>query len=132
MSNTTITQIDWGNVIAGDEVFEPGQLTFAAEDTVLSGTILARDSVTKNWVPFVVGGTTNENGIPKGILTYEVSATAAVDVAIRAMVHGKVKTERLIIHADEDGSNVDADVLDQLRVYGITAENIKQLGRQET
>jgi hypothetical protein len=127
MSNITITNVDIGNVILKDGEFRDDLLTFAGAATVLAGTILARDSVSLKLVPFVKGGTTNEDGIPKAVLTYDVTATGAGDVAIRDMVSGSVRAERLIIDADGDGSNVDVVVLDQLRDYSLVSIDVTEL-----
>lgn len=127
MSNIDVDNVDLGNVILEDVRFEDGLLTFGDAGTVVAGTILARDSVSLKFVPFVKGGTTNEDGIPKAVLTYDVTAAEAGDVAMRALVNGRVRKERLIIDADGDGSNVDAAVLDGLRNYSITALSVKDL-----
>jgi len=125
MSNMTIENVDISNVVIfGD--FEDGELYFSAADTVLAGTILARDSISLKYVPFVKGGTTNENGIPKAILTVDVTATAAGDVAIRALIAGTVRQDKLIIDADGTGINIDAVVLDQLRDYAIIANKVDE------
>lgn len=127
MSNLTATNIDNGSVFIDCGEFEDGLLTFGAAGTVVEGTILAVDSVSLKYVPFVKGGTANENGIPKAVLTYDVAATAAGDEAIRAGIDGQVRIDKLIIDADGDGSNVDKAVLDQLRDYGITPRTVTEL-----
>lgn len=127
MSNITVTNVDIGNVILKDGEFRDDLLTFAGAATVKEGTILARDSVSLKLVPFVKGGVTNENGIPKAVLTYDVTATGAGDVAIRDMVSGSVRAQRLVIDADGDASNVDAAVLDQLRDYALVSIDVQEL-----
>lgn len=127
MANLTITNVDLGNVILKDGEFRDDLLTFAGAGTVVEGTILARDSVSLKLVPFVKGGVTNENGIPKAVLTYDVTAAGAGDESIRDMVSGSVRAERLIIDADGDGSNVDAAVLDQLRDYSLVSIDVQEL-----
>lgn len=127
MSNITVTNVDIGNVILKDGEFRDDLLTFAGAGTVKEGTILARDSVSGKLVPYVKGGVTNENGIPKAVLTYDVTATGAGDVAIRDMVSGSVRAQRLIIDADGDGSNVDAVVLDELRDYSLVSIDVQEL-----
>lgn len=127
MSNITVTNVDIGNVILKDGEFRDDLLTFAGAATVKEGTILARDSVSLKLIPFVKGGTTNEDGIPKAVLTYDVTATAAGDVAIRDMVSGSVRAQRLVIDADGDASNVDAAVLDQLRDYALVSIDVQEL-----
>ena len=127
MANITITNCDLGNVILEGADIRDELLTFAGAATVLAGTILARDSVSLLLVPFVKGGVTNENGIPKAVLTYDVTAAGAGDEAVRACVGGKVRKERLIIDADGDGSNIDDAVLDQLRDYAIIPIDVQEL-----
>jgi len=127
MANLEITNVDQGNVVLADGRFRDELLTFGAGGTVVAGTILARDSSSLKLVPYVKGGITNENGIPKAVVTYDVTATAAGDVPIRALESGEVRAERLVIDADGDNSNVDAAVLDQLRDYKIVAQDVQQL-----
>jgi len=127
MSNLTITNVDLGSVILQGGQFSDALLTVGGAVTILEGTILARDSVSLKLVPFVKGGVTNGNGIPKAILTYEVSSTGAGDIAIRDMVSGVVRAGRLVIHADGDASNVDAAVLDQLRDYSLVSIDVQEL-----
>ena len=127
----TITNINTANVILKDAQFQEDPLTFAGAATVLAGTILARDSVSLKLVPFVKGGSTNENGIPKAVITYAVTAAGAGDEQVRAMVSGSVREELLIIDADGDASNLDQAVTDQLRAYGIVPVNITELAIQD-
>lgn len=127
MSNVTITNIDLGGVIYKDPDFRQGLLTFAGAATVAEGTILARDSVSGNFVPYVIGGSTNENGIPKAILTYDVTSAGAGNIAIQAMISGVVRKERLIVNADGDDSNITEAILDQLRDYSIVSADVTEL-----
>ena len=127
MSNITITNNDLNSPILQDADFRDELITFAGADILAPGTILARDSVSLKLVIFVKGGTTNENGIPKAILTYEVEATGAGDVPVRAAVAGKYRKEKLVIDADGDDSNIDNAVIDQLRDYGLTPINVDEL-----
>lgn len=127
MSNITITNNDLGSVILKDAQFRDGAITFAGADTFVEGTILAVDSVSLKFVPFVKGGVTNENGIPKAILTYDVTATGAGDVQARVGVAGSYRKERLVIDADGDASNVDQAVIDQLRDYGLVPIDVQEL-----
>ena len=127
MSNLTITNVSLGSVILLNGQFNDDQITFGGAGTLKEGTILARNSSTLKLVPFVKGGSSNGNGIPKAVLTYAVTATGAGNVAVRDMVSGSVRAERLIIDADGDASNVDAAVLDQLRDYSLIAIEVKEL-----
>lgn len=127
MPNLTITNLNIGSSILEDAKFEDGLLTLAGADTIAPGTILARDSVSLKYVLFVKGGVTNENGIPKAILTQQVVATGAGDSPIRPAIYGRYRKERLIIDADGDDSNIDGAVKDQLRDYGLTPINVTEL-----
>jgi len=127
MADPVITNVDLGSVIFDGGVFRDELLTFAGAGTVLEGTILARDSVSELLVPFVKGGVANENGIPKALVTFDVVATGAGDVPIRAAVGGNFRKERLVIDADGDDSNVDDVVLDELRDYGLFATDVQEL-----
>ncbi len=119
MANVVITNNDLGSVILKNAEHRDEELTFAGAATVVEGTILARDSVSLKLVPYVKGGVTNENGIPKAIATNDVVAAGAGDEQMRAAVSGFFRKERLIIDADGDGSNIDNAVLDQLRDYDL-------------
>lgn len=123
----TVTNIDLGNVVLCDAEFKDDLLTFAGAATVLEGTILARDSVSGKLVPYVIGGSTNENGIPKTVMTYDVTAAGAGDVAVRSMISGKVRKERLVVNADGDDSNITNAILDQLRSYSIVPVSVDEL-----
>ena len=123
----TITNVDQGSVILKNAQHRDDIITFAGADTFAEGTILARDSVSGKLVLFVKGGATNENGIPKAILTYDITLAAGGDSPARVMVSGEVRKERLIIDADGDDTNVDAAVIDQLRDYGLVAISVSEL-----
>ncbi len=127
MANLTITNVDIGSVIMQDGQFRDDLLTVGGAVTVLSGTILARDSISLKLVPFVKGGVANENGVPKAVLTYDVTSTGAGDESIRDMVSGSVRAERLIIDADGNNSNVDNKVLDQLRDFALVSIDVQEL-----
>lgn len=127
MGDPIITNNDLGSVILKNAEFQDDELTFAGAGTVLAGTILARDSVSGLYVPFVKGGVVNENGIPKAVVTYDVVAAGAGDESIRAGVAGEYRKERLVIDADGDDSNIDKVVEDELRNYGLVPINVAEL-----
>ena len=127
MSNITRTEVDIGSVVLSDAQFRDSEITFAGADILAEGTILAVDSVSLKHVIFVKGGATNENGIPKAILTYELEATGAGDLPARVAVAGSYRKERLIIDADGDDSNIDQAVIDQLRDYGLVPIDTQEL-----
>ena len=65
--------------------------------------------------------------IPNAIATYDVVAAGAGNEAIRAMIAGSVRKERLIIDADGDGSNITDAILDQLRDFTIVSVDVAEL-----
>ena len=129
MPNSTVTNVDLGAVEVEGAVCLDDVVAFAGADSFAAGTILARDSVSEKLVLFVKGGSTNENGIPKAVLTYGIESSGVGDVRARVLVRGQVNRDRLIIDADGDGSNVDDVVIDQLRNYGIVASPVEQLAQ---
>lgn len=129
MADPIVTNVDLGSVIHSNAMHRDELLTLAGADVIAEGTILARDSVSGKLVLFVKGGSTNENGIPKAVTTYEDSISGAGDLSIRAMISGNVRKERLIIDADGDGSNVDNAVVDQLRDYSIVSVDVQELAQ---
>ena len=121
------TNIDNGVVLMDGGRHEDALLTLAGADSIAAGTILARDSSTLKYVLFVKGGSTNQNGIPKAVLLDPVVSTGAGDVAIRPLIQGVVRTDKLVIDANGDASAVDAAVRDQLRAYGIVCQSVGEL-----
>lgn len=127
MSNKDIQNIDQGNVILANAKFDDDTLTFGADETIAEGTILARNTASANLVPFEVGGT-GGNEIPVAILTYEKSGNSE-NLPARVLTAGEVREERLIIHADGDGSNITKAILDQLRQISIIPQNVRDLSK---
>lgn len=133
MANPTITNVDSGWVQISDPVVSDELITFGAAGTLAAGTILARDTSTLKLIPFVKGGSTAGNGVPKAVLQYPVTAAGAGDVAARPLIGGKVRKDKLIILADGDATNVDKAVEDALRLTGffvMTNVNLSQLDNQ--
>lgn len=128
MANIEITQVDTGSVEIEGGKFQDELITFTGADTLAAGTILARDSVSGKLVVYAIGGVTNENGVPKAVLTYPVVAAGAGDEPARVLVAGRVNATRLVVDADGDASNITAAILDELRSYGIVALDVEQLG----
>ena len=105
--------------------------TAAGADTFLANTLLAVDSSTLKAVPFVKGGTTNDNGTPRLVLTTQLVTTGAGDTKIRAMQTGELITNRTVIHADGDSSNIDNAVKVACTDQGITLIDSVTLGKRD-
>lgn len=124
----TTTTIDYGSVFWDKPEVEDHLLTFAGPATYLKGTLLARDTATQKWVPFVVGGATNGNGTPRGILAHDATAAGAGDQSARVVVAcNAVNRKRLIIAADGSDTNLTKLHEDVLRSYSIVCVNAQQL-----
>ena len=127
MATLEITNNDPGSVVVWEPVYRDDVITFAGADTLLPGTILARDSSTLKLVIFVKGGSTNENGIPKAVLLEELVAAGSGDLPVRPLIGGHVRFADLVIDADADNSNVDNAVRDELRDFGLVVRDTQQL-----
>lgn len=115
----TVTKVDPNDGIIKRGKYIDILFTAAGAKTFLQNTILALDSVSLKAVVYEKGGSTNENGIPKFILTYPVTTTGAGDVRVRAMLTGELVTERCVIDADGDASNIDNAVKSLCKDQGI-------------
>jgi hypothetical protein len=133
MSNYTRTHIDTrGPIVEVDrDAFEDGTVAFGGADTLAPGTILARHTGSGKFQIYVKGGSSNGNGVPVAVLTYELEATGAGDKPVRPALRGKFNKKKLVIDADGDDANIDFAVLDLLRDVGIYAYDVEQLGRED-
>lgn len=127
MPNYNSENVDTGvaalsNVRTRDDV-----LAFTGAGTLKAGTILARVTASGKLAAFVKGGTGGAEK-PVAILDGEASATGAGDVAVRVAVAGDFRKQRLIIAADNSAANIDATVLDALRVAGLVVLDVQELG----
>ncbi len=115
---------------AAATVFEVAGLKFTltdgSTDFVAGATFTITVAADGKLVPYNPAGA---GGVqrPIAVLTHDCSRTGAGDVAIRAMVYGKVNKQRLIINVDGNGTNITAPILDQLRRAGIVAIDVKDL-----
>lgn len=133
MPDPIITNNKTYGVVLWNPVFENETITFAGAGTLLAGTIMARDSVSGFLVPFVIGGVTNENGIPKAVLKDALTATGAGDIACRVIISGQVRLSELVVDADGDNSNINKGVLDQMRdftIIGLESSPLYELDNQ--
>jgi len=127
MSNITITNSNTTSLVVFDAVYLDDTVTFAGAGTLKAGTILARNSSTLKLVPYVKGGSTNGNGIPKAVILDAITAAGAGDLPCKPIVSGRLRKDYLVIDADGDASNVDAAVIDELRDFTIIAQATTEL-----
>ena len=119
MADPIITNVDLGSVILENARFRDHVMTFAGADTMLKGTIVAKDTSTGKYVIYVKGGVTAGNGVVRGVLTEQVVAAGAGDEAVRVAIAGDFRKNRLIIDADGDASNIDEAVISLLQDVGL-------------
>lgn len=100
-------------------------VTTAFDDGDTADIVVAAQSGTP-LVPFSPTGSNGED-VPVAVLTYEAYRATAGNLAIRPLVSGKVRKNRLVIHADGDDSNITEVILDKLRSAKIDALNSQQL-----
>jgi len=79
-------------------------------------------------VPFAIAGLGGAQ-VPNAVITFDSIAAGAGDEAIRAMIAGKVRKQRLIIDADGDGSNITDEILDQLRDFTVVSVDVQELNK---
>ena len=124
----TIQNYDLGSVALDNVVYESDEITLAGADTLLEGTILARLGTGKL-------GIYDDNGappldVPVAVLREELVVTGAGDYAVRPIIAGNVRADRLVI---DDGGTVTQAVKDQLRgisIIPIDTKDLSQLDNQ--
>lgn len=103
-------------------------LTDGSTDFVAGATFTLPVVASGKLVPFDPAGVGGAQ-IPLAVLTYDVTRADAGDVAIRALIAGKVNKRRLLIDADGDGDNITNAILDQLRSMSIVPIDVSQLSK---
>jgi len=135
MSNIKTTDIDQTPLSREGAKFRDGVLTItvpgAEAVTVKRGTLLAVDSVSKKFVPYVQGGATNEDGIVKAVMTSDCTLEATGDIGVRPQISGDLTAKLLVIDADGDGSNIGVEEVDGLRDYSIIAVDVTSLAQYD-
>ncbi len=101
-------------------------ITDGSTDLALADFFTLTVAADGKMVPFAIAGAGGAQ-VPKAILTFDVTAAGAGDEAIRAGVSGSYRSERLIIDADGDGSNITDAIRDELRDYGLVPIDVQEL-----
>lgn len=110
-------------------VFKVAGLTFTltdANDFAVGDTFTLTVAADGKLVPFASDGVGGAQ-IPAAVLTYEASKASSGNLAVRTLVGGQVRKERLIIDADGTNANVNTTVVEQLREIGIVAISSTEL-----
>jgi hypothetical protein len=126
--NITITNCDSGSVVVELGGTQDGLLenTVAAEVSFPAGTLLAQ-AAGGHFLPFATAGVA-ELGVPKFVLTYDVTVAASTTLGITALASGKVNQNRLSVHGEAASAAGTVAVLNTLRDYSIIPVDVDQLG----
>ncbi|HET7539997.1 MAG TPA: head decoration protein [Polyangiaceae bacterium] len=127
MPNPTSTSIDQGFIGLGDNSFKDELVKFAGAATLLAGTIMARAVSDSTLIPYVIGGSSDGNGVPCAVIAEPLTATGAGNLPFRAIISGSVNRNRLVVNADGNGSNITKAIEDQLRARAIIPEVVDQI-----
>lgn len=123
MQNIEITNNDPLGIVIWDPVFEDATLTFAGAETWPAGAVLGKVTATGKYVRFDAAAVDGSE-VPKAVLSQEVTAAGAGDVAGRPLISGRVRAGDLVDAAD---AALTGAQLDQLRDYTIIALATNQL-----
>lgn len=118
----------------GATIIEVAGLIFTITDA--AADFIAGDSFTLTVAAdgkLVVYATAGSGGaqIPLALITYPLTTTGGGDNVIRAGVSGSYRSERLVIDADGDASNITDAIRDQLRNYGLVPIDVQELNIQD-
>lgn len=127
--NMQVTNIDHGSVGMGGNEFADDTLNLGAGEELTEGLILARstaaDATVGQLVKYDPAGTDGAD-TPRAVLPHDYSG-ASGENAVRVIVSGTVKTERLNV----DGSDPATTDLDALRQTAIVPVSVEQLAQQD-
>ena len=123
MANIEITNNSTSGVAIWEPVHEDAVATFGGAATWPAGSVLGKVTATGKYVRFAPGAADGSE-IPLAVLSQDVTADAAGDVAIRPVIAGRVRAGDLVNNVD---AALTAVQLDQLRDYSIIALGTTQL-----
>lgn len=123
MANIEITNNSPNGFVIWEPVFEDNTLTSSGAVTWPAGTILGRITADSKLTAYDPGAGDGSE-VPVAILHDETEFTAAGDLAIRALINGRVRAGDLTVVGQ--GVPTIAQI-DALRDYGIVALNVQQL-----
>lgn len=124
--NPTIKNYDMGGILLGENQFETGTLTLAANGTVKEGAFLARNASTGKFT--VVTETSGDDAQTPVALYVGDDLTnddTAKDFAIRALISGRVKAGACNVNGT---AATDAE-LDMIRSYGIVPVRVTETNK---
>lgn len=123
MANIEITNNKTRGIALWEPVHEDAIATFGGAATWPAGSVLGKVTATGKYVRFAPGAADGSE-IPLAVLSQDVTADGAGDVAIRPVIAGRVRAGDLVNNVD---AALTAVQLDQLRDYSIIALGTTQL-----
>lgn len=112
-------------------VFEIAGMTFTLTDGATDFIVGDKFSLTvaaDGKFYLYTAGAAGGEGVPSMVLTYEIVATGAGNVAGRLLKKGKVNEGRLVIDANGTaGAGITAAIIDSLEKYSITVQPVREL-----
>jgi len=125
MANIEITNNKTRGIVLWEPVHEDAIATFGGAATWPAGSVLGKVTATGKYVRFAPGVAVPDGSeIPLAVLSQDVEAAGAGDVAIRPVIAGRVRAGDLVNNV---GAALTAVQLDQLRDYSIIALGTTQL-----
>lgn len=94
MATVTKTNIDNTSIVLDGASYRDHTFTFAGAATYPAGLLVALNTSTKKLVPYVAAGV-NGTDRPVTVLTYEITAAGAGDIALRMLQAGTVRADYL-------------------------------------
>lgn len=126
MANPTITNFDPYDGVRAVENSEQGELTLVGSDTIKRLTLLGRITATGKYGFYNAGNSPAGTNVPVAVLLSEVSETEAGDYPASVLLSGRVDAGKLIIDGSAAGVGITEAIKDQLRTFGIFAEDVTE------
>lgn len=128
MSNIAINNGGVGSVVHSEGEFRDDTFDATTTDPVPEGTILARTTTSGKLGIFDPDGAGGLE-VPKAVLTFTQTVPATGDNAMRPLVKGNVRKERLVVKGGTPGAGLTPAILDQLRDVAIIPLDVQELNR---
>ena len=123
MANIEIQNNKTRGIVLWEPVHEDAVAVFGGAATWPAGSVLGKVTASGKYARFAPGAADGSE-VPIAVLSQEVEAAGAGDVAIRPLIAGRVRAGDLVNNVD---AALTAPQIDQLRGYSIIALGTTQL-----
>lgn len=123
MANIETTNNKTRGIVLWEPVHEDAVAVFGGAATWPAGSVLGKVTASGKYARFAPGAADGSE-VPIAVLSQDVEATGAGDVAIRPLIAGRVRAGDLVNNVD---AALTAVQIDQLRDYSIIALGTTQL-----